>query len=68
VADQKFTAEELAACAEREVRQREYVYPRRIASGNMTQALATKQTGMMRAIAERLRAEADAEAKATRLI
>lgn len=68
MSDQKFTAEELAACAEREVRQREYVYPRRIAAGSMTQALATKQTGMMRAIAVRLRAEADAEAQASRLI
>lgn len=54
-----FTIAELAECAEREVRQREHVYPRRVAAGKMSAGMADKQTKMMRAIAARLRAEAD---------
>lgn len=54
-----YTPDELAKCAEREVRQRETVYPRRVAAGHMTPELARKQTEMMRAIAVRLRKEAD---------
>lgn len=60
MADVIYTPAELAKCAEREVKQREAVYPRRIANGHMTPELARKQIGMMKAIAERLRKEADA--------
>jgi hypothetical protein len=61
------TAKDKAECAEREVRQRKYVYPRRVADGNMTQALADKQIAIMQSIAEDYRKVADAEDAAGRL-
>lgn len=45
------TAAEKQACAEREVRLRERVYPRRVAEGKMTQAQADRETRIMRAVA-----------------
>lgn len=62
--DQRFTAHDLAECAEREVKQRARAYPRWVEAGRMTQAMADRQFAMMRAIAEKLRAEADAESGA----
>lgn len=56
-----FTAADLADCAEREVRQRQRVYPRLVESSRMTQAMADRQTALMQAIARKLRAEANAE-------
>ncbi|MDE4909926.1 hypothetical protein PQI07_04320 [Methylobacterium sp. 092160098-2] len=56
-----FAIFELADCAEREVRQRQQVYPRLVGSSRMTQAFADRQTALMQAIARKLRAEADAE-------
>ncbi|MDP4005122.1 hypothetical protein [Methylobacterium sp. NEAU K] len=56
-----FTAADLADCAEREVRQRQRAYPRWVEAGRMTQQHADRQTALMRAIARKLRAEADAE-------
>jgi hypothetical protein len=67
VAEAQFTAADLAECAEREVRQRQYVYPRRVSNGQMTQSLADRQTAMMQAIATKLRAEADDERNASDL-
>ena len=61
VLSEAFTAVELAECAEREVRQRQRAYPRWVEAGRLTQALADRQTALMRAIARKLRAEADAE-------
>jgi hypothetical protein len=43
------------AAAEREVRQRRHVYPRRVADGKMTQAFADEQTAAMEAIVETLK-------------
>lgn len=56
-----FTTAELADCAEREVRQRQHAYPRWVEAKRMTQSFADRQTALMRAIAQKLRAEADAE-------
>jgi hypothetical protein len=56
-----FTDKDKAECAEREVKQRRYVYPRRVADGKMTQALADRQIAIMEAIAADYRAKADAE-------
>lgn len=62
-----FTDAEKAECAEREVKQRKYVYPRRIEAGKMTQALADRQTAIMEEIATEYRAKADAEDRKGRL-
>jgi len=43
------------AAAEREVRQRLRVYPRRVADGKMTQAFANEQLAAMEAIVETLK-------------
>jgi hypothetical protein len=56
-----FTTAELAECAEREVRMRESAYERFIAAGKMTRTKADKEVRMMRAIASRLRTEANGE-------
>lgn len=45
-----FTAQEKHDCAEREVKQRRHVYPRRVAASKMTQALADRQIALMEAI------------------
>lgn len=63
-----FTNKDKAECAEREVKQRQWVYPRRVASGKMTQALADRQIALMEAIAADYRAKADEEDAAGRLI
>jgi hypothetical protein len=57
-----FTAEQLATCAEREVKQRRRVYPRWVEDRRMTQAFADEQLAMMEQIARDYRAKADAEA------
>lgn len=54
-----FTPEELARCAEREVRQRSRVYPRLVMSGKMRSEQAQRESAMMQEIARMLRAEAD---------
>lgn len=56
-----FTSKEKAAEAEREVKQREWVYPRRVAAEKMTQAAADKQIAVMREIAADYRMQAEAE-------
>jgi hypothetical protein len=57
-----FTLEQLATCAEREVKQRRRVYPRWVEDRRMTQAFADEQLAMMEQIARDYRAKADAEA------
>jgi hypothetical protein len=46
---------EMVAAAEREVRLREYVYPRRVAQRRMTQDKAEKEIALMKAIVEELK-------------
>lgn len=55
-----FAPEDLAACAEREVRMRERVYPRWVGAGKLTQARADQELAMMREIARVLRAQVPA--------
>lgn len=46
-----FTAEQKRACAERELKMRERVYPRWIADGRMSLAKADEEISLMREIA-----------------
>lgn len=62
------TNKDKAECAEREVRQRQRVYPRWVQDGRMTADFARRQTEIMQAIAEDYRAKADAEDQAGRLL
>jgi hypothetical protein len=63
----EITNKDKAECAEREVKQRRYVYPRRVGEGKMTQALADRQIAIMEAIAADYRSLADADDRAGRL-
>ena len=63
-----FTAKDKAECAEREVKQRQRVYPRLVESGRMTQQLADRQTALMEAIAADYRTATNAEDAKGRLI
>lgn len=56
-----FTAAEKAEAAEREVRQRERVYPRLIDAGKMKQHFADWQLAIMREIAADYRRQAERE-------
>jgi hypothetical protein len=56
-----FTLAELAREAEREVIMRENVYANRVSAGKMKAQIAARRIAMMRAIAERLRAEEEKE-------
>ncbi len=47
-----YTHTELHECAAREVKQRKRVYAYRIRQGQMTEAFAKQQIGMMQAIAD----------------
>ncbi len=51
-------AQELVECAEREIRQRQYVYPRRVESGKMTKQKMDHEIRCMEQIAIMLRQEA----------
>lgn len=55
------TAREKHECARRELSYRQQVFPRRIAKGQMSSALASRQIALMEAIAEdyRILAEQD---------
>jgi hypothetical protein len=57
-----FTAEQLATCAEREVKQRRRVYPRWVDDERMSKEFADQQIAMMEQIARDYRAKAGAEA------
>lgn len=56
-----FTFEQLAASAEREVRQRQRVYARQVELGRMRQDKADSEIAMMQAIAAHLREKAGRE-------
>jgi hypothetical protein len=56
-----FTAAQLHACLEREIRQRKRVYPRWVEERRFTQSFADEQIAMMEAIAEDYRLKAEAE-------
>lgn len=51
----RFTFADLAACAEREVRQRQRVYARQVELGRMREDKAAIEIAMMQAIAAQLR-------------
>lgn len=55
----RFTFDQLAAAAEREVRFRERVYARRVLLGKMSRTKADEEIALMKGIAAHLRAEAD---------
>lgn len=55
------TTEDMLACAKREVRQRQHVYPRLVELGTMTQAQADRETRTMQAIANKLRRELEVD-------
>lgn len=61
VSDPTFSASEIAEELEREVRMRERVYPRQVASGHMSQESADRRLAIMRAAARDYRAEAAAK-------
>lgn len=50
-----FTTDELIREAQRELRQREHVYPRLIGQGRLTQKQADRQMALQREIIDRLR-------------
>ncbi|WP_100965329.1 hypothetical protein [Bosea sp. FBZP-16] len=54
----RFTNEQLAAAAEREVRLRERVYARQVQIKRMSQAKADEEIALMKAIATNLREQA----------
>jgi hypothetical protein len=56
---EKFTNEEKADCAERELRWRRRVYPRRIDKGSMTKVQAEREIAMMTEIAADYRAKGE---------
>jgi len=47
-----YTASEVAACAMREVKKRQHVYPRLVLTQQMTQLKADREISMMTAMAE----------------
>ena len=55
----KFLTQELAACAEREVRMRRRVYPRWVELGRMREDEAQRELEMMEEIAAKLAAESE---------
>lgn len=55
--DPKFTSQELAACAAREVAFRKQVYPRLILEEKMSASDAFRETAMMQAIFELLESQ-----------
>lgn len=63
-----FSNRDLAACAEREVKQREHVYPRLIYQGRLKTHDAERQIAMMREIARILRTLAAADELTERLL
>jgi hypothetical protein len=54
-AEDQVSLSEQIRVVEREVKLREFVYPRRVAKGDMTQSLADRETAGMRAVLKTLR-------------
>lgn len=52
MSEPRFTAEDKALCAEREIKQRERVYPRLIAQGRLIPEWARREIDLMREIAD----------------
>lgn len=63
-----FTKTEKAECAEREVKQRQKVYGRRVEEGRMSAEFAAKQIAIMESIRDDYRALAEAEEAKGRLL
>jgi hypothetical protein len=57
-----FSHADLARCAKREVRQRRYVYPGRVAAGRLKQDAADREIAMMQAIQAHFESLAAADA------
>lgn len=57
----EFTAADKLACAERELKYRRRVYPRRVAESKMTQKLADHETACMQAIVLDYQKKAESE-------
>jgi hypothetical protein len=57
----RFSFDELAACAERELKFRQRVYARRLSEGKMRQDQVDREIGMMTAIRDHLRQQAEGE-------
>ena len=57
-----FTNDELATCAEREVKQRQRTYAYKVGTHDMSPDFAAQQIDMMKQIAREYRAKAAAEA------
>jgi hypothetical protein len=64
----QFTNLELANCAKREVGQRKWVYPRRVASRDMTQEKADRELAMMEQIEREYREKANLEREQSDLL
>jgi hypothetical protein len=56
-----FSLQELVACAERELKLRERIYPQRVRDGRMSRQFADDQIAKMQQIAARLRELEQAE-------
>ena len=50
MAEQRWTEEEKLACLRRELKQREYVYPRRVEAGKMSRPKMEEELSCLRAI------------------
>lgn len=48
----RFTAQEKLQCVERELKQRRFVYPRRVEAGKMSKPMMDEQLALMEAIVE----------------
>jgi hypothetical protein len=55
------TNEEKLACVKRELRMREYVYPRRVSMGSMTQETADREIAIIKAIVADYTAQVEKE-------
>lgn len=64
----EITNKDKAECAEREVKQRRYVYPRLVGGGKMTPEFAHRQIEIMEAIRDDYLKLADADDRAGRLL
>lgn len=62
---QKYSLRDLCACAEREIRFRQKIYPRLVGDRKMTQGKADMEIAMMTEIADRLRRAAAHQEKQT---
>lgn len=64
----EITKRQMLECAERELKLRKRVYPRRASEGRMSPGFATEQIRLMEAIVEHLRPLAEADDAKGRLL